>query len=70
MRIGVLEPWQEDLDKPCFHLKRSVAEDLVNRGFALWAVPHRVIKKINSERLPVTPRAPKQLGMRVFKWPG
>jgi HEAT repeat protein len=68
MRIGVLEFWQEAVDRPSYFLKRSVAEDLVGRGFAVWAVPRRVIKKLNNERLPIRPRAPRQLGIRVSKW--
>lgn len=69
MRIGVLESWQDATYRPSFHLKKSVAEDLVKRGFAVWTVPGRVIQKLTAERLPVRVRAPRQLGLAVTKWP-
>jgi hypothetical protein len=69
MRIGVLEPWQDATYRPSFHLKKSIAEDLVNRGFAVWAVPGRIIQKITTGNLPVRVRAPRKLGMVVTKWP-
>lgn len=68
MRVGVLEPWQAATDRPNFHLKMSIAEDLVARGHAVWAVPRKRIQKIVAGNLPILPRAPKQLGMRVSKW--
>lgn len=68
--IGVLETWQESWNTPGSWLKRSVAEELVGKGLAVW-VSRRLIKKVVDGKLPVkTVRAPKQLGMRVSRWPG
>ncbi len=69
MRIGVLEHWQDMTFRPNYHIKKSIAEDLVARGFAIWLVPSKTIQKVSEERLPVRVRAPRQLGMVVTKWP-
>lgn len=46
MRIGVLGVNQAVTDVPRLSYKRSIAEDLVRRGFAVWAIPSRVIKRV------------------------
>jgi hypothetical protein len=62
MLIGVLEPWQDATYRTNYHIKRSIAEDLVERGFATWVVPAKTIQKLTNERLPVRVRAPRHLG--------
>jgi hypothetical protein len=64
MRVGVLQMGQFPTERPSFYVKKSVAEDLVIRGHALWIEPGRVIQRL------VPPiRAPKQLGFATVKWP-
>jgi hypothetical protein len=46
MRIGVLESSQALTDTPRFSYKRSIAEDLVRRGFAVWAIRDRIIQRV------------------------
>lgn len=55
MRIGVLEIEQHTTERPRFFMKKSVAEDLVNRKLAVWAVPGRVVQRCAS--LTFLPRA-------------
>jgi hypothetical protein len=64
MRIGVLEKGQSAIDRPIFHLKKSVAEDLVKRGHAEWVEPGRLIRRLIG---PLRP--PKQLGFAKVNWP-
>src|ERR1700691_4870478 len=69
MRIGVLNHWQGILERPQFHLKKSVAEDLVSRGLAVWVEPSRVIQRAKSATPSTPPRAPRQLGVTVTRGP-
>jgi DNA-binding transcriptional LysR family regulator len=65
--IGVLNPGEDATFRPSFHIKKSVAEDLVRRGLAIWLVPEHTIQKLANERL-VRAYAPKQLGI-TSSWP-
>ena len=65
--VGVLEPWQDPKGRPGYHLNHRVAEDLVNRGFAIWVEPRKRIRKVQSGKLPIkecTATVPKQLCTR------
>jgi hypothetical protein len=62
MRIGVLDKGQFPTERPVFHLKKSVAEDLVSRGHAVWVEPGRTIQRLIGPL-----RAPKQLGFASVK---
>jgi hypothetical protein len=49
MRIGVLDANQPMTATPRLFYKRSIAEDLVRRGFAVWVIPSRVIQRVSSQ---------------------
>jgi hypothetical protein len=62
MRVGILEMGQFHTERPTLHVKKSVAEDLVKRGHAVWVEPGRVI-----QRTVAMLHAPKKLGFATVR---